>query len=265
MKLIRSALAVVAAACLPLGAAAQHAMQIIPLKYRTVEQVLPTLRPLLEPGAVLSGQNNQLIVRTSPGNLEELRRVLDSIDRPARRLQISVRFDDVAAASSEGLDASGRISNRSTRIDIGAHDSRSGTRERVDQRVQVIEGGRAFIATGQSRTVPQRQIIQTPGGVVAQETFVVQDLSTGFEVVPRLAGSTVFLDIAPQRETPGAIAGSVQSQRVASSISARLGDWIEVGGLAASGAREERGLGSASRASATESRRVFVKVEEIGN
>ncbi len=39
---------------------------------------------LLEPGGVLSGQSNQLIVRTSPRNLAEIRAALDAIDTPAR-------------------------------------------------------------------------------------------------------------------------------------------------------------------------------------
>ena len=41
---------------------AQQVMEIIPLKYRTVEQVLPSLQVLIEPGGALSGMNNQLIV-----------------------------------------------------------------------------------------------------------------------------------------------------------------------------------------------------------
>src|ERR1043166_7339992 len=70
-------------------AAGQASLEIIPLRHRTADQVLPALRPLLEPGATLTGQGTQLIVRTSPGNLDELRRALDEIDRPLRRLQVS--------------------------------------------------------------------------------------------------------------------------------------------------------------------------------
>src|SRR4249920_184162 len=74
-------------------ALAQGSLEVISLRHRTAEQVIPVLRPMLEPGGALSGQYNQLIVRTSPGNLAQIRAVLDSIDQPARRLTISVRFD----------------------------------------------------------------------------------------------------------------------------------------------------------------------------
>src|SRR5712664_5003460 len=124
MNLVRSALAV-AAACFASLSAAQYALEIIPLKHRTVEQVLPTLRPLLEPGGTLTGQANQLIVRASPANLADIRRALDAIDRPLRRLQISVRFDDALEASSQGIEASGRIGNRGSRVEVQAQQSSS--------------------------------------------------------------------------------------------------------------------------------------------
>ena len=96
MDLSRAAFStfLLAAALIAGSAAAQGSLEIIPLRHRTADQVLPALRPLMEPGATLTGQGTQLIVRTSPANLEELRRALDEIDRPQRRLQISVRFED---------------------------------------------------------------------------------------------------------------------------------------------------------------------------
>lgn len=233
--------------CLAWQAAAQYPLEIIALKHRTAEQVLPALQPLLEPGATLTGQSNQLIVRASPRNLSDIRRALEAIDRPLRRLQISVRFDDAFAASRESLGASGQISNRGARIALEAEDLERERRNQIEQRVQVLEGGRAYIATGQSRPIPQRQRIQTPAGVVTQETFVIQDTASGFDVVPRLAGDLVFL------ESPG---GTVQ---------ARLGEWIELGATSRNAAREGSGVASMNRSSVVESRRVWLKVEEIAN
>jgi type II secretory pathway component GspD/PulD (secretin) len=263
MKLIRLALCA-ALASVPLPSTAQHALEIIPLRHTTVEQVLPVLRPLLEPGGTLTGQQGQLIVRASPANVAELRRALEAIDRPSRRLQILVRFDDSAEVARQGVEASGRIGNRGSDVELRAQDSRSTREERVDQRVRVLEGGRAYIASGQSRPVMQRQRIQTPAGVVAQDTFAVQEAVTGFEVVPRLSGDRVFLDIAPQRQSFDT-QGNVQGQRITSSVSGRLGEWFELGAIGASASRDERGLASASRSRSSEARRVWVKVEEVGN
>jgi type II secretory pathway component GspD/PulD (secretin) len=207
-----------------LSAHAQQALEVISLRYRTADQVLETIRPLVEPGGTLTGQGNQLILRVSPANLAEIRRALDAMDRPQRRLQVSVRFDDAFESSRRDLGASGTISDRGTRIEIRGQDAQGRADERVDQRIQVLEGGRALIQTGQSRPVRQRQYIQTPAGPIPQEVVVVQDMTTGFEVVPRISGSMVTMDIYASR------AGSTTASSIASG---RLGEWFELGAIGA--------------------------------
>ena len=245
-SLIRSGLAALLAS-VALQAASQQSLEVIPLRHRPAEQVLPALRPLLEPGGTLTGQYNQIIVRASPANLAQLKQALEAIDRPPRRLQISVRFDDARESASQGIEAGGRISHRGSRIDIGAHDRRGSALERVDQRLQVLEGGRALIMTGHSTPMP-----------ITRDTVVIRETATGFEAVPRLAGGdTVIVEIAPQRETRD------QHQRIATTVSARLGEWFEIGGAATDASREDRGLASASRSRSSEARRVWLKIEEL--
>jgi len=50
---------------------------------------------------------------------------------------------------------------------------------------------------------------------------------------------------------------------LSTSTTARLGEWTELGGIAQSSARDDRGIGSASSRRANESRRVWVKVEAL--
>ena len=243
---------------------AQGAIEVITLRNRTAEQVIPILQPLLAPGGALSGQFNQLIVRTSPENLAQIRSVLDSIDRPARRLVISVRFDnlqDAARRDVQGavrVDSGGRASGA-----LRLEDSSARRDERVDQRIQVLEGGRATIATGQTRPVRSREVIQTPSGPVVRETTELAGAATGFEVVPRLAGAEVMLEIAPQRERFAGRSGAIQSERIESSVRGRLGEWIELGGAATAASSTESGPLAARQRSVTGDRRVWVKVEEI--
>jgi type II secretory pathway component GspD/PulD (secretin) len=226
---IRPALAA-ALATLAMQAAGQHTLEIVSLRHRTADQVLPALRPLLEPGGTLTGQGNQLIVRTSPANLSDLKRALEAIDRPLRRLQISVRFDDVMDAASRSLE----VSSRGRRIEVRGHEAHSAAAERVDQRIQVLEGGRAYIMTG--HTAPL---------AVTPETTVIRESGTGFEAIPRLSGDTVLLDIAPRRDALG------QQQQLVTTLSARLGEWFEVGGTVANAPQR------------AESHRVWLKVEEL--
>lgn len=256
---MRIAFAALCLACIAGPALSQHGLEIIPLRNRTVEQVLPILRPLLEPGGTLSGHANQLFVRASPANVAELKRVLDTIDRPARRLQILVRFDSAQDASAREIAAGGTISNRGSRIEVRAEDSRSRGDERIDQRLQVMEGGRGVISTGQSVPLRQRQVVQTPGGVVVRETTAIHDRATGFEVVPRLSGDTVHVDITPQRDSGSSF------ERVSTTVSARLGEWFELGAAATGASRDDRGIASSGSSISSNSQRVWLKVEEIRN
>lgn len=238
--LVRLVLAM-ALACVANVTFAQQALEIIPLRHRTVDQVLPVLQPLLEPGATLSGSRGQLLLRASPANVAEIRRALEAIDRPSKRLQISVRFDDALERERRGIEASGTVGSSGARIGITAEDARRAATERVDQRLQVLEGSRAFIFTGQSRP------LYFPGG------GVIQDVGTGFGVTPRMAGDHVTLEITPERET----------QRAATTVTTRLGEWAEIAATASTAARDDRGIASASSRRAAESRRVWVKVEEL--
>jgi hypothetical protein len=227
------------------GALAQNTLEIIGLRHRMAGEVIPSLQPLLESGATLSGQGSQLFVRTSPGNLAELRRALEAIDRPARRLLISVRFDSSLEAASRGIEAGARVTNRDAQVELRAQDSRSRADERVDQRVQALEGARATILTGESRPLRQRQYIQTPAGVVSQEVTVVQETTSGFEVVPRISGDTVHVEVA------------------GTTASGKLGEWFLLGAVDMGGSRDARGLASATQSSRGETRRAWIRVDEI--
>lgn len=245
MKLLPSLLiALVALACAP--ANAQDTLEVITLRHRTADHVLPALRPLLEPGGALSGQANRLIVRTSPRNLAEIRAALETIDTPARRLVISVRFERAASEERSSLEASGRISSTGrARAGVGAGASDAALGESVDQRVQVLEGGRAFIASldSDSPTMGERM--------------------TGFQVVPRLAGGNVILELDAQRESPGAMPGSVQGERAASTVSGPLGAWLEVGAALEHARAAEGGIGYAGAARREEAGRIWVRVDEV--
>ncbi|MBM3367258.1 MAG: hypothetical protein FJY43_03110 [Betaproteobacteria bacterium] len=251
-------------------AGAQGDLEILQLRSRSAEQVIPILRPLLEPGGVLTGQGYQLIVRTSARNLAELRAVLDSIDRPPRRLVILVRqgatAEEMRRSAGARVDLRPGDGGEKLRVDVRIADSWSASDERVDQRVQVLEGGRAMIGAGESRPLQQQQVVRSPDGrVVRETTTVIQQATTGFEVVPRLSGNTVHLEIAPQRESfvSGGPPGAIQAQRVATTVSGRLGEWIDLGGASASGARSGSGILSSGEARSAGTTSTWVKVEEL--
>lgn len=233
----------VMAAVLASQAGSQAALEVISLRHRTADQVLPALRPLLEQGATLTGQGTQLIVRTSPANLGELRRALDDLDRPLRRLQISVRFDDALDRAAAGVETSGRITNRGSSVEVRTRDRQSAAIERVDQRMQVLEGARAFIATGSSAPV--------------HDGSGLRETSSGFEAIPRLAGGGVLVEIAQRRDN------LARQQALSTTVSGRLGEWLEVGGAVEAASRDDSAILSARSIRSARSGRIWLKVDEL--
>jgi type II secretory pathway component GspD/PulD (secretin) len=266
----------VAAGLLVAGAAQAQQLEIIPLQHRTAEQVLPALRPLLEPGGVLSGAQGQLFVRTSPRNLEEIKAALAAMDRPLRRLLISVRQSSSAVAERGGASVSGTIQQghvvlgsqpagappqrgATVRID----DSRTSAANQLVQQVQAVEGAPALIEIGQELPIVTRMGTATPGGATLSESAVYHDVSSGFEVVAQIIGEDrVVLEISPRREA-ATRSGAIDVQRVVSTASGRLGEWLELGAIT----RERTSQGSEILARSAAERQsisgVWVKVEEI--
>jgi type II secretory pathway component GspD/PulD (secretin) len=283
----RALRAAVTALLLALGAATalaqQTVLEVIQLKYRTVEEIVPVLRPLMPPGSTLSGMNSKLIVRTTPSNLAEVKDILASLDAAPRRLMISVRQDADMDRSRRGGQISGRAQvgdNVVVRVPgapapPGASVQVEGVRGRVyssegqqtdqiSQQVQVVEGGRALIRVGQSVPVAAGQIVETPDGRRVLDSTEWRDVDTGFYVVPRLAGDQVTLEIytaADSLQSPRSAAANVQ--RVETVVTGRLGEWIELAGIGQQSVQRDDALLARSTDARREERRVLVRVDEI--
>ena len=239
-------------------------LEIIELKHRPAGQLLPVLQPLLASGGSISGTGFQLIVRTTPANLAQLRQVIASLDRAQRQLLISVRQDFGGVARGGGVGGQIVLAPGAS----GARGSvfeRSGTaQDNVSQQLRVQEGNQAYISTGESTLVQQRSVTRTVNGVIVSETALPRDFNTGFYVTPRVNGESVFLEIGAQRDTRADLGpGSANTNRVVSTISGRLGEWIELGVVNQSQSADTRGLMSRSSDAGAQERRVHVRVEEV--
>lgn len=268
--------------------AQQMQLEVISLDNRTTDQVIPVIRPLLVPGGSVNGMNNQLIVKTTPANLAEIKQILQTIDRPLRSLMITVQqgidrseylqggrisgevgYDDVtlsnrsAQAQSGGVIISGRDSKGNV-IRYNNTNTRTSTDNNHTYSVQTLEGEPAFIQTGQSVPLPNRNTIITRNGVVVQDTVEYHDARSGFYVMPRISGNTVTLMIAPRLTTvnQGRLP-TFDVQSVETTISGRLGEWIEIGGLNRSERGNNSNIGGSGNRQVDEHRTVLIKVVEI--
>lgn len=264
------------AALLPWAAVLAQSLEIIDLRHRPAEEVVPLLRPFLAPGGTLTGQRGQLFIRTTPANLAELKKLLAELDKTLRQLQITVlQGEAVHLAEDEArLNADtttggrGRVAlgekTAPESIELRVRRSRSRNRSEDVQRVRVMEGNPATIYLGQSIPVASRSITTTPGGVQSSDTIEYRQVATGFAVVPRISGDSVTLEIATQRDRlSNSGGGRIDFQGVQTTVSGRLGEWIEIGGAVSLETQRRSGVIYRSTDQSSDTRRVLLKVEEL--
>lgn len=279
------AIALFALLTLSTPAHAADELEILSLQHRSVEDVLPSLQPLLEPGGVLTGMRGQLILRASPSNREQIRQALAALDTPLRQLRITVRQSLAHATDSREAEVYGKaesgplvfglppVGSEGARVEARTDSARIGARlgarsleqdSRVTQQLMVAEGRQAFIHAGTSRPLIQREVIWGPYGSQVRDSAVYQDVGSGFFVQPRLVGDRVSLDIAPYQQIESAVDRRVVlEQQTHTTLSARLGEWIEIGSGGAGEPQRERALAYARSTDTRQDQRVWLKVEIV--
>jgi type II secretory pathway component GspD/PulD (secretin) len=275
MRLFRS-LGLLLCCLLPArGVLADYPIQVIELKARTLDEVLPVVRPLVSGDAAVTGMGNNLIIKASPAQVEAVRKVLAEIDRPPKRLLITVSNQGEDSASSSGyagsadikigqgqvgINSAGRPAGDSqARIDVHDSDSRRGRTS--SQQVQALEGRPAFISAGVQVPVRERQEFSVNGVPYRREVTGLRDVSSGFYVVPRVSGEFVSLDILQRNDRSAGAANRIDTQRVGTTVRARLGEWVELGGIDTSGTGSRTGLGYSARNREVATQQIRVKVE----
>ena len=251
-------------------------LQVIQLRHRLADQVLPALQPLVEPGGAISGMDSMLFVRTSPANFEQIRQAVAALDRQLRQLRITVGQGTVETDTGSAVRGSATVGSGDVQVGVNrppvgepgvAVTARHATQRANLQNISsvaALEGTETFIAIGQSAPVTTTQV--TPGwaGPTVQTTEY-RDANTGFYATPRVSGDGVTLDLSPTQQR---FSGPPSDRRVATAgittqVSGRLGEWIRVGGSSASNRSDTSGLLTWGTRSGEASYSVWVKVEEV--
>ncbi len=261
-------------------------IEIIPMKSRPVNDVIPILKPLVVEGGTVTGMNNQLIIKTTPSNLKQIKSVLAQLDQAPRNLMISVKQDVDGNINIKEGGVSGRYNSDNVRIDV-PDDGRGGTiiqgtdsdgnviryrrldtQSRLEDRnvfrIQTLEGSPAYINTGHSVPLPTQTTVVTGGGVVVRDGVEYRDVTSGFYVLPRLSGDNVTLLVSPQlsRVTPNQ-AATFDVQNIETTVSGKLGEWIAIGGATQRFSDDSKRNLITTKRRGQEQRNVLIKVEVI--
>lgn len=260
-----------------IAVAGAQGLQVIELRHRLADQVIPALQPLLEPGGVITGMDGTLFVRTSPANLAQIRQAVAALDRQPRQLRITVGQGTVEADAATAVRGSATIGSGDAQLGVNGPPAGSTgvavaarrSTQRADLRnlssVIALEGNETFIAIGQSAPLTTTRV--TPGwiGPNVVQTTEYRDARTGFNATPRVNGDLVTLELSPtqQRFSGPATDRRVESAGLTTRVSGRLGEWIRVGGSSAAGRADTSGLLTWGTRSDQQSYSVWVMVEDV--
>ena len=230
------------------------ANQVLPLHYRTSADILPIAQQLVGREGSVAAYGNQLVVNADPDKLDELTALLEQLDKPARRLMISVDTSDSNTANQRGYRVNG---GGTTRVIQYGTDNRSGG----VQQVQASEGSPALIQVGQS--VPLTSAgTDAYGRLQAQTEY--RDVTQGFYVTASLTGDVVHLNIATNNDRLSQErADVVNVQNTQATLSGRLGEWITVAGMNEHSSINQQGLARQYSTQGRNDMTVRVKVDVL--
>lgn len=268
-------------------ALADYPLKIIPLKHRSAEELIPVIRPMLRPGENVGGMQYQLFVRASDKGLRDIELLLAELDRARKNLKITLQQDVERSgdAASQGISGEGRAGDVRVIVSSrGEHGDRGGLviggaeeeslryritrstgsgKDNNSQFINVLEGSPAFIRVGQSLPYVQRFLVFAGNRVTYGQGTQFLNVTTGFDVLPRLNGDRVELEIAPRLSFVGN--GGIQDvrfQELGTTVSARLGEWVDLGGTTSDRDEISRAIFETASTQSGERRTVRLKVEE---
>ncbi|MEK9629895.1 MAG: secretin N-terminal domain-containing protein [Nitrospinota bacterium] len=261
--------------------AAQKKLEIIPLKNRFVEEVIPTIRSVLGKRGTVTGTQGRLIIRASPQALKEAKEVLRHLDSALKNLKITVKQGTRLKLNEKERSISARVPlGKNGRVIIGESGSnrvilnndmsdaeiearildRMREMDETDTQVVItLEGRPALIHVTQSIPVTERRNLRSFNSISEVETIRYQDVRTGLTVIPRLKGNHVFLEVSPQKSKLNG--EQIENFGINTVVKGRVGEWMELGGLTQGMKGADAGIGQRNSTDKKESRKVFLKVD----
>lgn len=228
----------------------QAATEVIPLKFRMAEDVLPIAESVVGDQGKINAYGNQLIINAPASVINELRDVLAQLDNEPRQLLISIDSQNSATSGASGYSVDGSARAGDVEVQTGRGERNGRDQVRIIrhsttsegggiQQVQATEGYPALIQVGQS--VP----ITTSGhdgyGQIYQQTQF-RDVTRGFYATATIHGDQVQVTISSHQDRMSSSRpGAIDVQETNTSVRGKLGEWISLGGIDESASSSQSG------------------------
>ena len=252
-----------------------QSLTTLQLRNRSAAEVIPIIEPLLAAGEVITGHGYKIFLRASPQTIAEVQEIIDALDVTLKMLQISVfqgsrqKLESLALSGSlriEGADGSVGVGNSNggsgaggninyangdTDVSASANSRRQDRQSNPVYQVRVAEGNEAFIETGDR--VPY---FAGEGGTA------YQDVTSGFYVLPRVNGDNVTLQVSPFKNALSASrSGNIETQSANTTLSGRIGEWLQVGGVSEHSSYTQSGAASYSSGNSERMASIWIRAD----
>lgn len=247
--------------CITLATGAAE-IETIRLSHRTAESIASVIKPLLESDETIIPNGSILIIKASQSKINEIRKLVQTLDQAQHRLSITV-------AQGRGLSLESLNANKT-----GGHVYQTQT-DTQTQRLQTLDGQTAQIRFGEQFPTSSQAIIgfgatgqstpQNPGGqVILSQSGQYKEISSGFAVTPRLSGNQVSIEIVPwsEQRVRGTI-GDIRTNDAQTTLISNVGEWLEVGGQLNTSELSDNGQYAHNYSTRGNAIKIFIKVDDL--
>ena len=233
---------------------AQTGARVYELRNRPADDVASQIRELYQDAALtVSARGQQVVVRGDEPLLDEVGRLIDTMDVAPAQLRITVRSREDVGGKRSGTGVSGSGNQIGVSVERKVTSTNS-TRQRT---LVVQDGQSAHITSGQVRTLPF--VIQ--GG--RNPAAILQQVETrsGFLVSPQvISDRAIELSIVSFEEDPASLPG-YETEAVVTLRRVEPGQWVSLGSTSTQANGQHSGITYSVSSSRADNRSFEVKVD----
>ena len=235
-------------------ALAQAESRVYQLNNRPGDDVAVQIRELYQDSPVaVTARGQQLVVRGEPDLLDEIGRLVETLDVAPVQLRITVRSrtDSGGKRSGAGISASGG------QAEISAERRVTSTGNAQERTLVMQDGQSAHITSGQIRTIP----VAVRGGRNPAAFLQQVETRSGFLVSPQvISDQAVELSIVSFEEEPANLDG-YETEAVVTIRRVEPGQWVSLGSTATRSSQERSGITYQVNSSRSDNRSFEVRVD----
>lgn len=216
---------------------------VYPMQYRTAAEAVPMVRSVISPGgrAVADARTNSLLVVDDAETIQRVRDFLQGFDKLGKQAKIRVRFDEFGARERTSVEARARASGEDWTVSAGKPMRKDGVEVRMQDRskiqqgsseffLMVVSGSAGYIMVGQDILYTQRWLDLTKRYAKITESFTIQRIETGFEVIPVILKDHADVEIIPRISHGGPDSRVIRFTEANTRLVAPIGQWVNIGG-----------------------------------